>query len=433
MKQIFILLSLCIFSASVFSQVPEKINYQAIIRNSTGDLVANNEVGIRIQILQGSELGASEYVEVHTAMTNENGLLTIEIGTGSIRLGILDSIDWSAGPYFLKVETDPTGGTDYTITGISQILSIPYAFYAKKAGNGFSGNYLDLSNKPDLYDGTWANITNKPSTISGYGIEDAVTISDNQVISGDKSFNGTVTVNNPINANDAVNKAYVDVLLEKILQLQAELGLNDVEGNHYKAVKIGSQVWMAENLKTTKFRNGDSIKTTNHAMQDISNEFSPKYQWAYNGDEENANKYGRLYTWYAVTDDRNVCPTGWHLPSDYEWNELQVYLGMESEYSNLICDENNNISGILKETGTSNWLTPNIGATDEYGFKALPAGYRRRFEAAFEYQGEYACFWTNNEYDYDYAWYRHLYNNTANICRTYNYKNYGFSVRCIKD
>src|SRR5688500_14669040 len=106
--------------------------------------------------------------------------------------------------------------------------------------------------------------------------------------------------------------------------------VTDIEGNVYHTVTIGTQVWMAENLKTTKYRNGDLIGTTIPATLDISSESAPKYQWAYNGEESIVATYGRLYTWYAVTDSRNVCPTGWHVPSDAEWTTLTTYLGGES-------------------------------------------------------------------------------------------------------
>ena len=96
--------------------------------------------------------------------------------------------------------------------------------------------------------------------------------------------------------------------------------VSDVEGNVYKTVTIGTQTWMAENLRTTRYRNGDAVGTTNAATLDIGSESAPKYQWAYAGDENNAAAYGRLYTWYAVTDDRNICPAGWHVPGDDEWS-----------------------------------------------------------------------------------------------------------------
>lgn len=117
------------------AQSPEKMSYQAVIRNASGELVQSSEVGMRIQLLQGSEFGASVYVETHEASTNANGLLSIEIGTGTVVSGDFPAIDWSDGPYFLKTETDPAGGSDYSITGTSQVLSVPYALHAKTAEN----------------------------------------------------------------------------------------------------------------------------------------------------------------------------------------------------------------------------------------------------------------------------------------------------------
>ena len=133
MKRIISSLSFLLLATYLFAQAPEKLSYQAVIRNANGDLVKNSNVGIRIQILQSSEFGAAVYVETQQATTNENGLTTIEIGGGTVVTGGFDSINWSAGPYYIKSEIDVTGGTNYTITGISQLLSVPYALYAKTA------------------------------------------------------------------------------------------------------------------------------------------------------------------------------------------------------------------------------------------------------------------------------------------------------------
>ena len=111
------------------------------------------------------------------------------------------------------------------------------------------------------------------------------------------------------------------------LHAQDKLTVTDIDGNVYQTVTIGTQVWMKENLKVTKYCNGDVIGTTTPASLDISGEDTPKYQWAPNGDESNVAVYGRLYTWHAVTDSRNVCPTGWHLPDDAEWATLTTFLG----------------------------------------------------------------------------------------------------------
>ncbi len=133
MKKLFTLLAVLVFTIGVFAQVPERISYQAVIRNPGGELVKSSNVGMKISILKDSESGTAMYVETHTKATNENGLVTLEIGGGTIVSGTFAGIDWSTGVYFLKTETDPAGGTSYSIIGTSQILSVPYALYAKTA------------------------------------------------------------------------------------------------------------------------------------------------------------------------------------------------------------------------------------------------------------------------------------------------------------
>ena len=130
-------ITLCVaklLAASVFAQAPNKMSYQAIIRNSSNVLVTNSAVGMRISILQTSPSGTAVYVETQTPTTNTNGLVSIEIGGGTILSGNFSTIDWANGPYFIKTETDPTGGTSYTIAGTSELLSVPYALYSNLGG-----------------------------------------------------------------------------------------------------------------------------------------------------------------------------------------------------------------------------------------------------------------------------------------------------------
>ena len=127
---------------------PKGFSYQAVIRNSSNQLVINKSVGIQISILQGSASGTPVYVERHKPVTNANGLITVKIGYGDLMSGDIEAIDWSAGPYFLKTELDVTGGNSYTITGTSQLLCVPYALYANTAANTFSGKYSDLTGTP---------------------------------------------------------------------------------------------------------------------------------------------------------------------------------------------------------------------------------------------------------------------------------------------
>lgn len=146
-KTILTVFSLLIMGTA-FSQSPQKMSYQSVIRNTANDLVTNSSIGVQISILQGSPSGIASYIETHTATSNANGLISIEIGGGTPVAGSFSGIDWSAGPYFLKTDTDPNGGTTYSVSGTTQLLSVPYALYSENSGNGFSGDYNDLTNTP---------------------------------------------------------------------------------------------------------------------------------------------------------------------------------------------------------------------------------------------------------------------------------------------
>ena len=200
----------------------------------------------------------------------------------------------------------------------------------------------------------------------------------------------------------------------------------DADSNYYNIVTIGTQTWMAENLKTASYINGDYIETTNPFTLNVSSEIKPGYQWLYNGDEANLDNYGRLYTWYTVTDNRKVCPPGWHIPSDAEWTTLTSFLGGTSV-----------AGGRLKSTGTIEgrnglWQSPNNGATDDIGFSAHPGGYRNE-SGGFMNIGISASFWTSSEYSSLQAYYISLHTENIQTSRINSYKVSGLSVRCIKD
>ena len=155
-----IILAFCLCVSGVqlaWSQAPERMSYQAVIRDATNNLLINQNVGMRISILQGSVSGTAVYTETQAPSTNSNGLISIQIGAGTASIGMIDTIDWSLGPYFIHTETDPTGGSNYTISGTSQLLSVPYALYAKSSGSSTPG--------PQGNDGlsayqTWLNLGN---------------------------------------------------------------------------------------------------------------------------------------------------------------------------------------------------------------------------------------------------------------------------------
>ncbi len=134
MKTKLLLCGMLLCGATLFAQAPQKFSYQAVVRNTSGTLVVSSAVGIRISLLQGSASGTAVYVETQTVNTNANGLLSMKIGEGTVVSGDMATIDWGNGPYFLKSETDPTGGTNYTIIGTTEMMSVPYALYAETSG-----------------------------------------------------------------------------------------------------------------------------------------------------------------------------------------------------------------------------------------------------------------------------------------------------------
>ena len=139
MKKIVTIFAAILMTASVFAQAPQKMSYQAVIRNSSNALVTSSAVGMKVSIFKGSAAGSPVFVETHTPTTNANGLASFEIGGGTAVTGTMAGIDWSAGPYFIKTETDPTGGTSYTITGTSQLMSVPYALFSANGTPGPAG------------------------------------------------------------------------------------------------------------------------------------------------------------------------------------------------------------------------------------------------------------------------------------------------------
>ena len=151
MKHFFIAISALLISALMWAQSPQKMSYQAVVRDNSSTLITEQGIGIQVSIVQGTVDGTIVYLETHAPTTNENGLVSIEIGNGTTS-DDFSAIDWSNGPYFIKTEIDPTslGGTSYTITGINQLLGVPYAYFATTAGNVFSGDYNDLQNLPDF-------------------------------------------------------------------------------------------------------------------------------------------------------------------------------------------------------------------------------------------------------------------------------------------
>ena len=198
--------------------------------------------------------------------------------------------------------------------------------------------------------------------------------------------------------------------------------VKDIDGNAYHMVTIGAQVWLVENLKTTKYRNGDAIpEVTVDSLWNKQSVTSTGAYCNYNNDGANPAVYGHLYNWYAVTDSRGLAPAGWHVASKAEWDTLTAHLGGDSL-----------AGGTLKETGTAHWQYPNTGATNMTGFTALPGGFRM-YSGKSEMIGTFGIWWTSTLADDFSALNCGMFNDNAGALISVNRKANGFSIRCIRD
>lgn len=241
-----------------FAQSPQEISYQVVVHGAGGILVKNRLVGIQISILQESSSGIVVFSERHQATTNANALASIAIGKGTAVIGSLASIDWSTAIYFLQTQIDPTGGTNYTQTLVSQMLSVPYSLFAAKS------DYNSVVNKPDL---------------------------------------------SPLASRVQFDSVYSKA---KFMIADTANTVVDYDGYRYPVVKIGSQFWLGKNLRTTHLNDGTPIANLIDSSAWYSTA-SPAYVWPGNSVNFGKYEYGALYNYSAVTSNK-LCPIGFHVP-----------------------------------------------------------------------------------------------------------------------
>ena len=325
-----------------------------------------------------------------------------------------------------------------------------YAINAKGVSYGETRMFTSASNLPALTTTQVSAITLNSAasggsissdgggTITARGVcwstSQNPTISDNKTVDGGGAGSFASSLNNILPSTTYYVRAYATnnagTAYGTQISFSTLAGLIDVDGNVYNSVVIGTQTWMKENLRVSKYRNGDAVPmvTGNAAWdQQVAGAFC-----YYNNDSNIDPVYGKLYNWYAATDVRGLCPTGWHLPSDQEWIELENFLGGAAV-----------AGGSMKIPGTTYWNSPNTGATNSSNFSAPAAGLRRDGNGnpnemgVFYVLGINGVWWTATELNSTNAWWHTIDFAHVDASRAAgdaeNNKGSGFSVRCIKD
>lgn len=348
----------------LLAQVPQSINYQTIVRAENGQPLADQTVSLKFSVLLDGISGSVLYAEKHVKPTNQFGIINLQIGKGTVIYGQFSDIDWGAGRMFLNTQLDVNGGDNFTEMGTTEMISVPYALHAGSI-------YVHYAN-------------------------DTLYIGDQRVYLPRGSGNG-----GPVG--------------DQVI---------DYDGNIYATVTIGTQTWLAENLKSTHYADGTTIE----GVYDYENNASM------------GTSYGKLYTWEAAmrgaaatgnspSGVQGVCPAGWHLPSTSEWETLTNYVSSHYEVGGSL------IGRKLKETGTTFWFEDN--GNNDTGFSARGAGimFMDGEEIAFKNIKEIAYFWSatqRNNIENE-AMRFILYDSGIASTSAGTLKSSGISVRCIKN
>ena len=417
MKKIYIFLCLVIAALTQLqAQTPQGFNYQATVRNTTGELIINSNVYFKFNVIQGSQTAVPVFTETHYVPTDDLGQVTLIIGEGTANTGVFSEIDWSLGSYFLGIELSINGDNDYVAMGTTQLLSVPFALYAANSGNATPAT-------PDLE----AVLAENNSA-------------NNQQI---KNLQDPTDTQDAVTKNYTYSKAEVNAL---IANLQSQIdntettSVTDIDGNTYDYITYGTQVWTVDNAAMVTYRDGTPIPQVTGATE-WSNLTTGA--WAY---YDNDSTKGKLYNWYAIvgihdtdpdTPNKEFAPEGWHVSSDAEWTTLEEYL-IANDYNYDGTTTGNKIAKSI--ASTTGWNTStDLGAVgndqslnNSSGFNAFPEG-NRDDSGSFLNEGSNAIFWSSTETSTSYAWNRDLYLNNSYLSRDPPNEQNGFSVRFVRN
>ena len=352
------------------AQSPEKMSYQAVIRDASDNLITDTEIGMQISILQGAESGTEVYAETQTPTTNSNGLVSIEIGEGTVEGGDFKAIDWSDGPYFIKTETDPDGGTNYTITGTSQLLSVPYALHARTTESVPTGNQIG---EMQYWDGTdWVAVA------AG---------KEGQVLN---FIGGVPTWKTEVGDNFVINFTTGRIWMDR------NLGASQVADSSTDADAYGDLYQWGRAADEHESRTSDTTYTLSDSDDPGHGDFilSPDdpYDWLSSQNDS---------LWQGVSGTNNPCPEGYRLPTEAEWDAER-----------------------------QSWSSNDAAGAFASPLKLPVAGYRKSSDGSLSNVGSNGYYWSSTV-DGMRSWYLLFTGYNTNIYKSARAT--GVAVRCIKD
>jgi len=440
MKRLLILSVLILGGTGIlYTQVPRAFKYQAIARDESGNVVADQIIDLRISILKARSEGEASYIETHQVKSSMYGLINLVIGEGRMEKGDFEDINWGDSKHYIKMEMDIGGNGNYQNMGASQIYAVPYALYAETAGSIINKELIKTARVQNI-----SNNNNSSSSNSGtrQGTPNTKFPGDGDSWMNENIGKVGVGMTDPeekldINGNLKADRLIlqdqngdhweVEVDTNGNIQLNYHLEqcgdpLYDPRNDKwYQTVLIGVQCWMAENLNIGTGIHGSGNQNDNDIIE----------KYCYNNNITNCVLYGGLYQWdeamqyVTVEGAQGICPNGWHIPTYDEWEDLKDFLDTNS-------------GGKMKTTGTIDfgdglWYDPNTGADNTSGFTGRPGGYRDHSTGDFEDRGYNAHFWTTKQYDVANRWHRILAYDHGSLAQNVASKYTGYSVRCLKD
>ena len=421
MKKFYAILCIAIASLTQLqAQAPQGFNYQATVRNSSGDLIVNTNVYFKFNVIQGSQTAVPIFTETHYVPTDDLGQVNLVIGQGTANTGAFSELDWSLGSYYLGIELDT--GNGYVAMDTTQLLSVPYALYAENSGNS-------------------ATITPNLETVLAENNS-----ANNQQI---KDLQDPTDAQDAVTKNYTYSKAEVDALLANLQSQIDDLdsdnssgSVTDQDGNTYDYLTYGDQVWTVDNAQMVTYRDGTPIPqvTDQTEWSNLSTG-----AWCY---YDNDPAKGKLYNWYAVmgihdtdpnTLNKEFAPEGWHVPSDSEWTTLENYL-ITNGYNYDGTTTGNKIGKAMASiTGWSS--STEIGApgndqslNNRSYFNAFPSGTRYPV-SSFGNSQYRAYYWSSTEVSFEStsALFRLLGREWFYLNSDQQSKKFGFSVRFVRD